>query len=156
MNSHIDNLNPTAVEFSFKVVIECTITTYNIITTVTDFTYILNSGQVTKGTFTEEQVPFCGYGPVFSERVFDASGVPVRSPSIFSSDTFSYTFEFTSPMQVGTWTYNLIMDNDPNDIQPMHAEKSITVTVLHDCEYTSFVDRDLNLMQVKISQGSDT
>ena len=45
--------------FNFDVIITCTVSSLTIQTTVTDFAYVLNSGSITKGTFTPVQIPDC-------------------------------------------------------------------------------------------------
>ena len=45
--------------FTFNVIIACTVSSLTIQTTVTDFAYVLNSGSITKGTFTPVQTPDC-------------------------------------------------------------------------------------------------
>ena len=44
---------------TFNVIIACTVSSLTIQTTVTDFAYVLNSGSITKGTFTPVQTPDC-------------------------------------------------------------------------------------------------
>ncbi len=47
------------VNLNFTVSISCTVSILTIQTTVTDFAYVLNSGSITKGTFTPVQTPDC-------------------------------------------------------------------------------------------------
>jgi hypothetical protein len=87
----------------------------------------------------------------------DSSGNYVGPASEWNIGTFSYTFDFTDPLKVGTWTYRLqvsIPVIDPGTGSNFAAEKSIVVTVLHDCLQTSLEEKDFNDMSVKVSLSS--
>jgi hypothetical protein len=45
--------------FTFNVIINCNVSSLTIEANVTDFAYVLNSGSITKGTFTPVQTPDC-------------------------------------------------------------------------------------------------
>jgi hypothetical protein len=87
---------------TFSVTISCVVSSFAISTAVTNFNYILNSGNVVSGPFNPVQVNPCNNPVTYSVEHFQGSTDLGSATSLFSTSTLNYTHSFTNPALIGT------------------------------------------------------
>lgn len=92
----------TAVNFSFKITVACTVSSFAIQTTVIPFGYVLNSGNVYKSTFQPVMTNNCMWPTTYSVAHY-SNGVYVdQQDAMFDPVAWMYTFAYTNPALIGT------------------------------------------------------
>lgn len=101
----IESLNYPAMvaskSFNFNLTVMCTMSAFAIATVVGDFSYIINSGPVTKGPFKAVMIPNCKWPVTYAVAQFQ-DNVLIGNPTNFNTATGEYTFSFTDPALIGT------------------------------------------------------
>jgi hypothetical protein len=146
----------TPVIKTFSVTITCAVTSFTISTSVTNFNYILNSGNIVSGPFNPVQVNPCNYPVTYNVEHFQGSTDLGSATNLFSTGTLSYTHSFTDPALIGTiQTYILTASITVPGIGVMNATNTLNITIQPDCLNTALISTTINDMNIAVN-GSTT
>ena len=97
-----NNADVLPVSFDFTLTVACEVTSFTLSTTVTDFDYILNSDQISKGPITPVQVTDCKWPVTFSVERFVGGVSQGDATSLFDSESYIFTYQQTDVSMIDT------------------------------------------------------
>lgn len=143
------------VSFSFNVIVTCNVTSFTITTSVVDFNYTLNQGNLLKGAFTPTAVSDCKHPVTFS--LSHTTNVPAANTfvdnnlSVFNTSTKFFSFAFSNSALIDSvQTYVLTATMVTAMSGTLTASKTINITILPDCLNSAFVDKALSNLAVTV------